>query len=519
MASPYDALQRCFVTTDAQHRQQNAAARAVAGAEVQSDIADLSGGHGPAAHACHIHSRDLPQVCLRSVLAISLPAIFEQLIQAAIGLTDALVAGHLPGDERTVAAASAAVGVMAYLQWMAAILNVAFGVGATAIVARSIGARRPRVANRVAGTAISSALLVGIAVAILMFTFARGISSAAGLDGLALTYGERYLRIMTLTIALQAAWQIGMACIRGAGDTVRPMLITAAVVIINVLTSTIFSFGLLGAPKMGIRGIALGTAMAFLIGGIATMVLLLGGRSRLKLQWRHFRIVPHILVRLVRIGLPSWLEGVFLWVGQFLIVIFVITVNDKAVGVSGATMAAHNTVLRIESLAFLPGFGFGIACSALVGQYLGARRPLEAREAARMCSRLTIITMTLLALPMIFFPHFLLGTMVDADAVVRVGVWPMILAGLAQPGFACAIVYGSALRGAGDTIRPMMCTISGTFLVRIPIVILMLWIFHRMNHPAWGLIAAWIGIFIDLNYRGLINYLNFRGGKWMLKKV
>ena len=507
------------MTSDPQHRQQNAAARAVAGAEVQSDIADLSGGHGPTAHMSHIHSRDLPQVCLRSVLAISLPAIFEQLIQAAIGLTDALVAGHLPGDERTVAAASAAVGVMAYLQWMAAILNVAFGVGATAIVARSIGARRPRVANRVAGTAISSALLVGVAVAILMFTFARGISSVAGLDGLALTYGEQYLRIMTLTIALQAAWQIGMACIRGAGDTVRPMLITAAVVIINVLTSTIFSFGLLGAPKMGIRGIALGTAMAFLIGGIATLVLLLGGRSRLKLQWRHFRIVPHILMRLVRIGLPSWLEGVFLWAGQFLIVIFVINVNDQAVGVSGATMAAHNTVLRIESLAFLPGFGFGIACSALVGQYLGARRPLEAREAARMCSRLTIITMTLLAMPMVFFPHFLLGTMVDADAVVRVGVWPMILAGLAQPGFACAIVYGSALRGAGDTIRPMMCTISGTFLVRIPIVFLMLWVFHRLNHPALGLVAAWIGIFIDLNYRGVINYRNFRKGMWMLKKV
>lgn len=507
------------VTTDAQHRKQNAAARAVASAEVQADAADLSGGHGQTAHAPHVLSRDLPKVCIRSVLAISLPAIAEQLIQAAIGLTDALIAGHLPGDESTVAAAAAAVGVMTYLQWMAAILNVAFGVGATAIVARSIGARRPRVANRVAGTAISSALLVGAAVAVVMFTFARPISYAAGLRGLALIYGEQYLRIMTLTIALQAAWQIGMACIRGAGDTLRPMLITSAVVVINVLTSTTFSFGLFGAPKMGIQGIALGTAMAFLVGGVATMVLLLGGRSKLKLQWHHFRIVPHIVMRLVRIGLPSWLEGLFLWVGQFLIVIFVINVNDAAVGVSGATMAAHNTVLRIESLAFLPGFGFGIACSSLVGQYLGARRPLEARQAARMCSWLTVITMTGLALPMILFARPLLRVLVDADAVVNVGVWPLILAGLAQPGFACAIIYGSALRGAGDTIRPMMCTISGTFLVRIPIVILMLWIFFRLHHPAWGLIAAWIGIFIDLNYRGVINYLNFRSGRWMLKKV
>ena len=41
-------------------------------------------------------------------------------------------------------------------------------------------------------------------------------------------------------------------------------------------------------------------------------------------------------------------------------------------------MAAHSAVIRIESLAFLPGFGFGIACSALVGQYLGAKRPEDA---------------------------------------------------------------------------------------------------------------------------------------------
>jgi putative MATE family efflux protein len=375
------------------------------------------------------------------------------------------------------------------------------------------------VANRVAGTAVSSATVISVAVAVLLFLFADQVASLAGLHDLAHEFGVQYLHIMTLTIALQAAQQIGMACLRGAGDTVRPMLITGLVAVVNILTSTSFTFGLFGAPRLGVRGIALGTAMAFLVGGIATLVLLLRGDSHVKLHWRHFRIVPHILLRLVRIGLPSWLEGLFLWLGQFVIVIFVINANDQAVGVSGATMAAHNTVLRIESLAFLPGFGFGIACAAMVGQYLGARRPLEARRAVSLCNVMALATMTLAAAPMVLFPRFLLGVMVDSACVVDVGVWALLLAGLAQPGFACAITFGNALRGAGDTVRPMVCTLSGIFLVRMPIVIFALWIFHRLNHPDWGLIAVWIGIFVDLNYRGLVNYLGFRQGGWMVKKL
>lgn len=507
------------MSTKTEHRQQNAAARAVAGAASQPDSADPSNARGALTYALPLTGRELPAVSIGSVLAMSLPAIFEQLVQATIGLTDTLVAGHLPGDASEVAAASAAVGVMAYLQWMAAILNSAFGVGATAIVSRSIGARRYRVANRVAGTAVSSAMVVSAGLAALLFVFASPVSTIAGLHGKAHEFGVGYLHIMTLTIALQAVGQIGMACLRGAGDTVRPMLITSGVAVINILTSTTFGFGLFGAPALGVRGIALGTAIAFLMGGLATMVCLLGGKSRLGLQRRHLRIVGHILARLLRIGLPSFAEGLFLWLGQFLIVVLIINSNDKAVGVDGATMAAHNTVIRIESLAFLPGFGFGIACSAMVGQYLGARRPLEAQKAVRLCNAMALGTMTVAALPMIIAPKLLLGIMVDSAPVVNVGVWAMILAGAAQPGFSYAIIYGSALRGAGDTVRPMIATLSGTFLVRMPIVVLAVWLFHRMGHPAWGLLAVWIGIFIDLNYRGLVNYLSFRTGRWMQRKV
>jgi putative MATE family efflux protein len=456
---------------------------------------------------------------VRTIMALALPTIVEQLLQAVIGLTDTSVAGHFRGGAYEVAAASAAVGIMNYLQWFAGLMTSAFGVGATAIVARSIGARRPRVASRVAGTALTAAVLVGLVVALLLFAFAPQVVWACGLRQQAALFGQQYLRIMTITIALQTAAQIGMACLRGAGDTMRPMFITGSVVVINVLTTTTFSFGLFGMPAWGIRGNAFGTMVAFLIGGAATLVVLLSGRAKVKLQLRHFRLIPHVLRRVLRIGAPSWLEGLLLWVGQFAIVILVINRTDLALGASGVTMAAHNTVLRIESIAFLPGFAFGIAASALVGQYLGARAPDQAKRAAHLANRLAIGTMTAAALPMVVVPGLLLKLVVNSDPVVRAGFWPMVLAGLAQPGFAVAIIMGSGLRGAGETVWPMVTTLTGMFLVRVPVLLAMLLVFWRYGHADWGLTAVWIGIVVDLYYRGVVNGIVFRRGRWQTKRV
>ena len=191
----------------------------------------------------------------------------------------------------------------------AALLLSAFAVGATAIVARSMGARRVRVAQRVAGTAIAGAFCVSVCVAALLFLFSSQVAHIAGLRGQAHAFGTSYLHIMVITIALQGAGMIGMACLRGSGDTLRPMLIAGGVAAINIVTSSSFCFGWLGAPAWGLQGNAFGTMLAYLLGGVATLILLLGGWGKLKLQTRHFRIVPHILVRLLRIGLPAWAEA------------------------------------------------------------------------------------------------------------------------------------------------------------------------------------------------------------------
>jgi multidrug resistance protein, MATE family len=450
------------------------------------------------------------------VLRLAAPAIVEQLLYGVIGLTDVVIAGHLPGSADFISAATAAVGMITYLQWFVALIGGAVGGGATAIVARAIGARRIRMANRVAGTAVTAALVAGIISSALMFVFAHQVVAACQLSSIAADLAVQFLRIMMITSSLQIAGQIGMACIRGAGDTVRPMLIMLLLTAFNCLTSATFAYGWFGMPAWGLAGDAFGTMLAYLVGGSLAMAALFSKHGRIRLELRHMRIIPHVLVRILKIGLPSGLEQMLLWLGQIIIVIFVINSRND---LNGHIMAAHISALRLESISFLPGLGFAIAASALVGQYLGAGKADEAKHAAHIANRLAIITMTLLAVPMVFFPGFMLELIVKSPPVIQAGWWPMVLAGLAQPGFAIAIVLAGALRGAGETIPPMISTVTGMLVVRVLVVVVCLaWLRHEHINGA-NLTAVWIAIFIDLNYRGVYNYLAFERGQWQKRKV
>jgi Na+-driven multidrug efflux pump len=119
---------------------------------------------------------------------------------------------------------------------------------------------------------------------------------------------------------------------------------------------------------------------------------------------------------------------------------------------------------------------------------------------------------------MIFFPKELLRFMVDSKDVVELGWVPLIIAGLAQPAFAIAIAKSQALKGAGDTVWPLITTLTGMG-GRVVIILGIMWYLARTGHNVWGLTCVWVCIFLDLFYRGIAMEIVFRRGKWKLQKV
>jgi multidrug resistance protein, MATE family len=175
-------------------------------------------------------------------------------------------------------------------------------------------------------------------------------------------------------------------------------------------------------------------------------------------------------------------------------------------GLGTVAFAAHNTVLNIESMSFLPGAGFAAAATTLVGQSLGANDVGLARRNAYESFRQAVLFMGIMGVLFVLVPHWFLRLMVNDPAVVAAGVAPLRTVGIIQPLLAASFIFSGALRGAGDTRFPLLIKLVSPWLLRLPLAMLLI--------PTLGLLGAWIALSSDLVLQGVLAWWRFRGNRW-----
>jgi putative MATE family efflux protein len=175
--------------------------------------------------------------------------------------------------------------------------------------------------------------------------------------------------------------------------------------------------------------------------------------------------------------------------------------------------ASHRIALTAESVSYMPGFGFALAATTLVGQFLGAQKPDMSQKSGYEANKLALLFMTALGLIFFFFPEpFIKLFTRDPDIVANASACLKLVA-IAQPFLAASMVFSGALRGAGDTRYVMINTLIGVWGIRLLGTYILIDVFHL------GLMGAWIGMVADLFVRGTLNALRFRSGKWKYIKI
>ncbi len=434
----------------------------------------------------------------RRVLALALPAVGEQLLNMAVGLTDTFMVGHL-GAEAVASVGLANQAVMLVTTFFAAVAT-----GVTALVARHVGAREGDRANVIVHQGYLLGAGIGLIATVLALALATPIMHALQAPAEVVAPGAAYLSIVAATFLLASWLFIGNAGLRGAGDTRSPMLVMLVVNVINIAVAYAFIYGPGLLPALGVVGSAVGAAVGRGAGGLIVAVLLWRGRAGLRL--RLSRLLPDKvqLRRILNIGLPAGAEQLLMRFGMTAYAMTVAALGTQA-------YAAHQLALQGESLSFSPGFGFAVAATTLMGQGLGAGQPARARADVSLTWRLAAVVMSVMGVIFFVFSAQIIGIFINDPAVIRMGVWPLRLVAFSQPTLATLMVLSGALRGAGDTRATLVVTAGGLWLVRLPLAIL-------LTH-SFGLIGAWIAMSIDLNVRGLGMWLRFRSERWAHLKV
>lgn len=480
-----------------------------------------------------------------AIVAVAWPVLAESVLNSTVGLVDTMLAAGLSG------AAADAVGGAAYMLWFLGLITTAIGVGASALVSRSIGAGRPAVARAVLGQAFALSALSGLGLGVVMYLLTPTLAGLLSMTGNSASEFAVYLRAMCLAVPFSTVMLALMACSRGSGDTLRPLWAMTIVNIVNLLAAWLlaggdFRLGGLVIPNpvhlhLGVLGIGLGTSIAHATGAALMVGFLLRGRSGIRLTG--FWLRPHAVTirRMVRLGLPNFAETFGMWLGNLLVIVIVGWLAADAVIAAGHDSAgligSHIIAIRIEALSFLPGFAMGVAASALVGQYLGAKRADLARRAASHCALAAAGIMGVMGLLFIFAGRWLTGLISQQPEHLALTPQLLMVTGFTQVPFALSIVYRSTLHGAGDVRAVMLLTWISTWLIRLPAAFVLsgaaihlpVWLAHALGNERGiienpvglklGLPGVWLGLCGELVLRAVIYGYRFLGNRWQYARV
>jgi putative MATE family efflux protein len=443
---------------------------------------------------------------LRELMLLATPVWIEQALHMAVGLNDTWLANHLPRD---AANAGAAVGTITYFLWFIGLLVGAVGTGSTAMISRAKGARHQSLANSVTGQSISASVLMGLIVGAILFTAATPIIAMTQLQGTAHAFAFSYLRMLSVSLPFTMVMFIAGSCQRGGGDTITPAIVMVIVDLINMLFSFALCRGWFGLPVMGFDGIAAGTVIAYISGGVMQLIVLTRHSAVVRLHLHRLR--PHwfTIKRLFRIGIPAMIEGLLAWLANFGVIAIINRVDPTNV-----MSSAHMNTVRLEGVSFLSGMAFATAAATMVGTNLGRKDPQRAARSAYMAFTVAAIFMGLCGLLMITVGKYPAEWISANDPrIIHLTIQCLRITGTIQVGFAACLVFGGALRGAGDTLSAMIISLSTIIGLRFTSVIIVGYWLHL------GLTAVWCVLASELFLRGVLMYLRFASGAWKTTRV
>jgi len=302
-------------------------------------------------------------------------------------------------------------------------------------------------------------------------------------------------------IALQ--WcQVMNGTLRGVGDTRTPLAIGSIVNVANVVLGYALIYGVAGVPALGVLGSALGTTLARILGAIILLGVLFTTRKRARLRLRALCAIDiNVARRLLHVGLPSGIELALNRLGM-------VAFTRVIAGLGTIPLAAHQIALTAESITYTPALGVAAATSIMVGQSLGARDIRRAETVVFEALRVTVGLMCVLGLAFVAFAPWYMRLFTSDPELVTMAATMLRIAAFAEPMMGATFVLNGGLRGAGDTMSPLVSTLAGIWLIRLTVTLALIGL------TGAGLEAAWVSMILDWSFRCAAVGLRFRRGPW-----
>ncbi len=436
-----------------------------------------------------------------NLLRLAVPIIISNMLQTAYQVVDTFWVGRLSAE------AVAAVSFCFPVSFLLIALGGGLPIAGTVLLAQYTGRGDEDATNHVAAQTLLMVFLISLVLAATGFMVATPVMRLMGAAPDVLLDAVRFFRIAVLGFIFVFAFFAYQALMRGRGIVYPPMMIVFITVVINFALDPLLIFGWGPLPRMGVAGSAMATLLTQALAAGIGLTLMVRGRHGIHLKWRNLRPDMGLMSKIFRIGFPSSIEQSTQALGMTVMTMLV-------AGFGTISVAAYGIGVRVMSCALVPAIGLSVATSALVGQNIGAEQLARAERTNLISCFLAFVSLTLAGLlafsaaPSIarfFIPQG--GPVIGESAVfIRAIALTFGFIGLQQ-------VLTGSLRGAGDTVAPMVLAMISLWMMRFPLAYVL------SAHTSLHVSGIWYAFPVTTVISAAMAGYWFKWGGWRNKRL
>ncbi len=399
------------------------------------------------------HYKMLRGSITKSLLVIAIPIIFANILQTVYQLIDTFWVGRL-GTE-AVAAVSLSFPILFFLTSIAMGLVMA----ASILVAQYNGKGDKENVSFTVGQSFSLVTIIAIVLSIIGYFSSNYLLSFLTKDVLVLPQATSYLQISFLAIMAIFVYTLFQSSMRGVGEVKIPLIIIFITVVMNFLLDPVLMFGWKFIPAMGVSGVALATLITEYLSAIIGITLLIKGTYGIKLKLKDLKLKLSWVKKLFKLGLPSSLEMGSRSLGMILMTFVAATFGTL-------TIASFGIGMRIFMFVIIPGVGFSIATSAIVGNNLGAKQYERAEKIVKTGMKVSFLTLAILGVLLFIFAKPISAFFVPNEPLLVLESARFIQIMALTFGFiGMQMVIFGTLKAAGKTTTAMLLALFNTVML------------------------------------------------------
>lgn len=390
------------------------------------------------------------------LIKMASPMIFSMLVMALYNIVDSIFVAKI--SENALAAVSYAFPI----QNLMIAVSVGIGVGANALISRSLGEKNFDRANLAAGNCITLSFFASFIFVIFGFFACKPFFSMQTDIQEIIDYGNDYLSIISIfsfSIFGQIAFEKLLA---STGKTYLSMIMQLVGAVTNIILDPLLIFGLAGFPKMGVKGAAIATVVGQFLAFAVAVILNRLYNKELKIKVASLKLQPKIVKMIFVIGLPSILM-------VSISSIMVLGLNGIIDDLSKSAVPFLGVYIKLQSFVFMPLFGLSNGMVPIVSYNFGAQKPDRIKATIKLSVKLAFLIMIIGFVICQIIPKQLLLLFEASEVMLSIGIPGLRILSITFMFAGINIILSSACMALGKSFYSFAMSLIRQLIILLPV--------------------------------------------------